>query len=70
MKSTSHGTSSWRIRSDEEEHGALEHADQHQVLAGVVAGDVRRQLAHPPLEVLGRDEDLPDRVVASTLVIL
>ena len=31
MKSTSHGISIWRIRSDEEEHGALEHADQQQV---------------------------------------
>ena len=33
MKSTSQGTSMWRMRSREEEHGALEHADQQQVLA-------------------------------------
>ena len=49
-----------RIRSDEEEHRALEHADQQQVLARVVARDLRRQLADPVLEVVGLDEDLAD----------
>ena len=64
MKSTSHGMSRWRIRSDEEEHRALQHADQDQVLARVVARDLLRQLPHAPRQILGGDEDLPDRVVA------
>ena len=40
MKSTSHGISMWRMRSDEEEHGALEHADEQQVAAGVLRADL------------------------------
>ena len=40
MKSTSQGPVIWRIRSDEEEHRALEHADEQQVAALVVLGDL------------------------------
>ena len=48
----------------EEEDGALQHADQQQVLALVVARDLRAQLAHAVLEVVGLDEDLADGFVA------
>ena len=47
MKSTSHGIVELAHQVREEEHRALQHADQQQVLARVVAGDLRRQLAHP-----------------------
>ena len=40
MKSTSQPTSRWRIRSARKRNGALEDADQQQVLALVVAGDL------------------------------
>ena len=48
----------------QEEHGALEHADQQQVLARVVARDLGGQLADPVLELVGLDEDLADGGVA------
>ena len=64
MKSTSHGTSSCAHQVGQEQHGTLQNADQHQILPRVVARDLRGQLADPALQILGRDEDLPDRVVA------
>ena len=48
----------------EEEDGALEHADQQQVLAGVVARDLGRHLLDPVLELVGLDDDLADVLVA------
>ena len=50
----------------EEEHRALEHADQQQVLARVVARDLLAQLAHAVLELVGLDEDLADGFVSRT----
>ena len=47
MKSTSQGTSMRRMRSDEEEDRALEHADEQQVAARVVRADLVAELAHP-----------------------
>ena len=56
----------WRIRSRQEEDGALEHADQQQVLALVVAEISAPELAHAVPELVGLDDDLADRrVVAS-----
>src|SRR5205807_10594028 len=54
----------------QEEHGAFQHAHQHEILVLVVPGDLGGELAHPPLEGLGRDEDLPDRAVAVHRLIL
>jgi hypothetical protein len=48
----------------EEEDGALEHADHHQVATGVVAVDLGAELDDPPLQLLGLDQGLADvRVV-------
>ena len=47
----------------QEEHGALEHADQQQVLALVVARDLRRHLLDAVLELVRLDEDLADVLV-------
>ena len=47
----------------EEEDRALEHADQDQVAALVVAADLGAELGDAPLELLGRDEGLADRGV-------
>ena len=44
----------------EEEEGALEHADQQQVLARVVAGDLFRHRPDAVLQVVRLDEDLAD----------
>ena len=44
----------------EEEHGALQHPDQQQVLALVVARDLLAELAHAVLQLVGLDEDLAD----------
>ena len=62
MKSTSQGTVRWRIRSAMKTHRALEDADEDQVAALVVAADLLAELGDPPLEVLGGDEDLADRL--------
>ena len=64
MKSTSHGISICAHQVGEEEDGALEHADQEQVAPGVVARDLRAELAHAVLQVVGLDEDLADARVA------
>ena len=64
MKSTSHGTSISRIRSREEEHRALEHADQQQVAVRRSRRDLGPELAHPVPQLVGLDEDLADRRVA------
>ena len=47
----------------EEEHSAFQHPDQEQVLARVVPGDLGRQLAHAPRQIIGGDENVPDRIV-------
>ena len=64
MKSTSHGIVDLAHQVGEEEHRALEHADQQQVPARVVARDLGAELADPVLQVVGLDEDLADRGVA------
>jgi hypothetical protein len=48
----------------EEEHRALEHADQQQVAPGVVARDLLPELADAVLELVGLDQDLADGLVA------
>src|SRR5436190_1380420 len=48
----------------QKEHRSLEHADQHQVAALVVARDLGAELPHAVLEVVGLHEDLADRRVA------
>src|SRR5215217_2440972 len=48
----------------EEEDGALEDADQEQVLVRVVAGDLGAELADAVLQVVGLDDDLADGFVA------
>ena len=63
MKSTSHRDFEVAHQVRQEEHRTLEDPDQDQVLAGVVARDLGRELTDPAREVLGRDQDLPDRVV-------
>ena len=62
MKSTSQGDVELAHEVGEEEDGALEDADEQQLLALVVARDLLAQLADPPLEVVGLDEDLADSV--------
>jgi hypothetical protein len=47
----------------EEEHRALEDADQHQVLALVVLADLGTELPDPVAQIVGLHEDLPDRRV-------
>ena len=44
-----------------EEDGALEHADEQQLAAGVVGGDLGAELADPRLQRLLVDQDLADR---------
>jgi hypothetical protein len=48
----------------EEEHRALQDADEQQVAVGVLGGDRLAQGAHALLEVVGLDEDLADLGVA------
>ena len=48
----------------EEEHRALEHADEQQIAVGVLRADLLAQGAHALLEVVGLDEDLADLGVA------
>jgi len=48
----------------QKEHRPLEHADQDQVAAVVVARDLDAELPHAVLEVVGLHEDLADRRVA------
>ena len=64
MKSTSHGTLDLAHQVGEEEHRALQHADQQQVAVRVVSRDLGAELAHAVLEVVGLDEDLADAGVA------
>ena len=61
MKSTSTGISMWRMRSERKNTAPLRTPMSSRFLSCVVAGDLFAQLAHPPAEILGRDEDLPDR---------
>ena len=63
MKSTSQGISSSRIRSERKNTAPFRTPISTQVLTGVVPRDLGRELANPAREILGRDEDLPDRVV-------
>ena len=63
MKSISQGTVERAHQVGEEQHGALQHADHHQVAARVVAADLGAELGDPPLQVVGRDQDLADRGV-------
>ena len=65
MKSTSQATSMLAHEVGQEEDGALEHADQQQVLALVVARDLRPSCADAVLQVVGLDEDLADALRAS-----
>ena len=62
MKSTSQGTSMLAHQVGEEEHRALEHADEQQVAARVVRARSRApSCAHALLQLVGLDEDLADR---------
>ena len=61
MKSISQGIVERAHQVGDEEHGALEHADQHQVAALVVAADLRAELGDAALQVLAGDERLADR---------
>ena len=47
----------------QEEDGALEDADEEQVAACVVGGDLRAELGDPPLERRLLDQDLRDRLL-------
>jgi len=47
----------------DEEEGALERRDEHEVEAGVVGGDLGAQLADPPLDLLGGEVGLADAQV-------
>ncbi len=64
MKSTSHGIVDRAHEVGEEEHRALEDADEQQVATVVVAGDLGAELADAVLELVGLDEDLADHRVA------
>ena len=63
MKSTSQRVVQVAHQVGEEEHGALQHADEQQVAALVVARDLLRQLAHAVRELVALDEDLADALL-------
>jgi hypothetical protein len=44
----------------QEDEARLQQRDEQQVAAGVVAGDVRPELADASLELRGREKDLAD----------
>ena len=60
MKSTSQGTLELAHQVRQEEDRALQHADQEQLAALVVARDLLAELLHAVREVVGLDEDLAD----------
>ena len=60
MKSISHGTVSSPHEVGHEEDRALEDADEEEVAARVVGGDLGAELADPRLDRLCLDQDLPD----------
>ena len=65
MKSTSQGTSSSRMRSAMNRTAPLSTPTSDQIAIGVVAADLGAELADPALELVGLDQDLADRGVAS-----
>ena len=44
----------------QEDEARLQQRDEQQVAAGVVAGDVRTELADARVQLLGREKDLAD----------
>ena len=54
MKSISHGHADRAHQVGHEEHGSLEHADEQELAAGVVGGDLLAELADPRLQASRR----------------
>ena len=64
MKSTSHGISMWRMRSERKKTAPLSTPDEQQVAVGVVGADLLPERRDALLELVGLDEDLADLGVA------
>ena len=67
MKSISHGTRERPHQVGHEEDRALEDADEQQLAAGVVGGQLAAELADPRLQRVLVDQDLADALLELSL---